>query len=287
MVAQLLLGKQVSDGIEKSLKEIVQTKTALGHRAPHLAVILIGDNSASQIYVSRKKKVCEKLGITASLYSLPGHINQKNLLKLIKQLNQDNSVDGILIQMPLPAHINQQMVIEQINPHKDVDGFHPYNLGRLAQGHPTIRRPCTPYGIMQLLQHYSINLSGKHAVVLGASNIVGRPMAFELLLAKSTVTVCHSQTTDLVYHVRGADILISATGKKNIVDPTWIKFGAVVIDVGIHRLKDQSICGDLDTQAMMQIASFVTPVPGGVGPMTVATLMSNIVHTCYENIISN
>jgi methylenetetrahydrofolate dehydrogenase (NADP+)/methenyltetrahydrofolate cyclohydrolase len=276
MPAEWLSGKLLSDQIQDKLQKIIKTSTLQGHRAPKLTVILVGEDPASKIYVNHKIKACEKTGILSELTVLDKTVTENDLLSLIHQLNVDSQTDGILVQMPLPSHISKEKIIEAIDPAKDVDGFHPTNLGKLAQGHPFLRS-CTPFGIIKLLNHYDINLKGIHAVILGASTIVGRPLLLELINAGSTVTICNSKTKDLAQHVKNADLLISATGKRGLVQSEWIKTQAVIVDVGIHRLENNQICGDLDSDNMLEKASFITPVPGGVGPMTVAVLLENTV----------
>jgi len=274
MPAQWLSGKLLSDQIQDDLQKSIHETLMQGHRAPKLTVILIGDDAASQIYVNHKIKACERTGILSELKRFDSLISEKDLLSIIHQLNQDENTDGILVQMPLPSHISKEKIIENIDPAKDVDGFHPFNLGKLAQGHPLLRS-CTPFGIIKLLKHYNINLRGIHAVILGSSTIVGRPLMLELLNAGSTVTLCNSKTLNLAAHVKNADLVISATGKRGVVESDWIKTGAVIVDVGIHRLDNNKICGDLDTESLIDKVSFMTPVPGGVGPMTVAVLLEN------------
>lgn len=274
MTAQLIDGKTISAALLDRVAEGVQTRLDQGLRAPALAVILVGNNPASEIYVRNKKRSCEKVGIRSLSYDLPASTTQEALLQLVATLNQDPEVDGILVQLPLPEHINPETIIETIDPKKDVDGFHPYNVGRLALKMPLLR-PCTPRGVMIMLEHAGIEVKGKHAVVIGASNIVGRPMALELLLARATVTICHSATADLAAEVRRADIVVAGVGRPFFVKGDWIKPGAVVIDVGINRLEDGKVVGDVDFAAAQTVASAITPVPGGVGLMTVATLLQN------------
>ena len=274
MAAQLIDGKAVAETLINRVREGVDARVAAGKRAPALAVILVGDDPASGIYVKNKKRSCEKAGIRSLAYDLPGSTSQEALLAIIDQLNTDSSIDGILVQLPLPKQIDPQQVIERISPTKDVDGFHPYNVGRLATKMPLLR-PCTPRGVMTLLEEYGIDPKGKNVVIVGASNIVGRPQALEMLLARATVTVCHSATADLAAEVARADIVVAGVGIPKFVKGEWLKPGAVVIDVGINRLDDGSICGDVDFAAALETASFITPVPGGVGPMTVATLLQN------------
>ncbi|MCP9759580.1 bifunctional methylenetetrahydrofolate dehydrogenase/methenyltetrahydrofolate cyclohydrolase FolD [Aquitalea sp. S1-19] len=274
MSAQLIDGKAVAETLITQVREGVDARLAAGKRAPALAVILIGDDPASGVYVRNKKRSCEKAGIRSLAWDLPASTTQDELLAIIDQLNADDSVDGILVQLPLPKHIEPQAVIERIDPKKDVDGFHPYNMGRLAIKMPLLR-PCTPRGVMTLLESYGIDPKGKKAVIVGASNIVGRPQALEMLLARATVTVCHSATADLAAEVAAADIVVAAVGKPNFVKGEWIKPGAVVIDVGINRLENGSLCGDVEFDSARERAAFITPVPGGVGPMTIATLLQN------------
>lgn len=274
MPASLIDGKTISALRRNELKQRVQHHVEQGQRAPGLAVVLIGDDPASVIYVSNKRKACEEVGITSHSYDLPAETTQDELIHLINELNQSDKIDGILIQLPLPKHINERTIIEQIKPEKDVDGFHPYNLGRLAQRNPFLR-PCTPLGIMNLLHHYDLNVKRKHAVVIGASNIVGRPMSLELLLAGATVTICHKFTQELQKFVEIADFLIVATGKIDIIDSDWLKEHQVVVDVGMHRLPDGSIRGDVDFKSAVKKVAWITPVPGGVGPMTIVSLLEN------------
>lgn len=282
MSAQLIDGKAVAEKLIGRVSEGVQARVAAGKRAPALAVILVGDNPASSIYVRNKKRSCEKAGVRSVAYDLPGSTSQDELLAIIDQLNADATIDGILVQLPLPKQIDPQAVIERIDPKKDVDGFHPYNVGRLAIKMPLLR-PCTPRGVMTLLEEYGIDPKGKKAVIVGASNIVGRPQALEMLLARATVTVCHSATADLAKEVADADIVVAAVGIPNFVKGKWIKPGAVVIDVGINRLDDGSICGDVEFAVARERAGFITPVPGGVGPMTVATLLQNTLDSANLN----
>jgi methylenetetrahydrofolate dehydrogenase (NADP+)/methenyltetrahydrofolate cyclohydrolase len=274
MAAQLLNGKQLAETLRQELKHKIEKHIAADHPAPGLAVILVGSDPASKIYVNSKRQACKQVGIISRDYDLPANATQAELLALINQLNLDPQTNGILLQLPLPAGIDANLLLESIHPNKDVDGFHPYNLGRLAQRRPALR-PCTPYGIMQLLQTAQVHFHGLHAVVVGASNIVGRPMALELLIAGCTVTVCHRFTRDLAHHVAEADILVSAIGKTNIIKSEWIKPGAIVIDVGMNRAADGTLTGDLEFSTAYERASWITPVPGGVGPMTVTALLQN------------
>ncbi|MCD5362909.1 bifunctional methylenetetrahydrofolate dehydrogenase/methenyltetrahydrofolate cyclohydrolase FolD [Chromobacterium aquaticum] len=274
MAAQRIDGKAVAEKLIAKVGEGVQARVAAGKRAPALAVILVGEDPASAVYVGSKKRSCEKAGIRSLAYDLPAGTSQQELLDIIDRLNADAEVDGILVQLPLPKQIDPQAVIERIDPKKDVDGFHPYNMGRLAIKMPLLR-PCTPRGVMTLLEEYGIDPKGKKAVIVGASNIVGRPQALEMLLARATVTVCHSATADLAAEVAAADIVVAAVGIPNFVKGEWIKPGAVVIDVGINRLDSGKLCGDVEFATAAERAGFITPVPGGVGPMTVATLLQN------------
>ncbi|HAU1067774.1 TPA: bifunctional methylenetetrahydrofolate dehydrogenase/methenyltetrahydrofolate cyclohydrolase FolD [Legionella pneumophila] len=274
MPASLIDGREISALRRNELKQRVQYHVEQGQRAPGLAVVLIGNDPASLIYVSNKRKACEDVGITSHSYDLPAETTQEELIQLINELNQSDKIDGILIQLPLPKHINERTIIEHIKPEKDVDGFHPYNLGRLAQRNPFLR-PCTPLGIMNLLHHYDLNVKRKHAVVIGASNIVGRPMSLELLLAGATVTICHKFTQQLQKFVEIADFLIVATGKMDVIATDWLREHQVVIDVGMHRLPDGSIRGDIDFKKAVEKVAWITPVPGGVGPMTIVTLLEN------------
>ncbi|CCD05331.1 TPA: bifunctional methylenetetrahydrofolate dehydrogenase/methenyltetrahydrofolate cyclohydrolase FolD [Legionella pneumophila] len=274
MPAALIDGREISALRRTELKQRVQYHVEQGQRAPGLAVVLIGNDPASVIYVSNKRKACEEVGITSHSYDLPAETTQEKLIELINELNQSDKIDGILIQLPLPKHINERTIIEHIKPEKDVDGFHPYNLGRLAQRNPFLR-PCTPLGIMNLLHHYELNVKRKHAVVIGASNIVGRPMSLELLLAGATVTICHKFTQQLQKFVEIADFLIVATGKMDVIATDWLREHQVVIDVGMHRLPDGSIRGDIDFKKAVEKVAWITPVPGGVGPMTIVTLLEN------------
>jgi methylenetetrahydrofolate dehydrogenase (NADP+)/methenyltetrahydrofolate cyclohydrolase len=274
MSARILDGKAIAETLLQDIKQAVAARVATGKAPPGLAVILVGDNPASALYVRNKRRSCEIAGVLDMAHDLPGDTTQAGLLSLIDRLNDDPTVDGILVQLPLPGHIDPNTVIERIRPDKDVDGFHPYNLGRLAQGRPTLR-PCTPYGVTRLLAKTGEALRGREAVVVGASNIVGRPMALELLMAGCTVTVCHSATRDLPAHVGRAEVLVVAVGRPELVKGDWIRDGALVIDVGINRLPDGKVVGDVEFAAARERAAWITPVPGGVGPMTVATLLQN------------
>ncbi len=274
MAAQLIDGKAIAQGVRAEVRRSVEGLLARGGRRPGLAVVMVGDNAASAVYVRNKRKACEECGIASFAYDLPHSSSQLELLERIDALNADDSVDGILVQLPVPEHIRQDAIVERIDPRKDVDGFHPYNVGRLAERNPLIR-PCTPYGVIRMLDHIGVSVKGKHAVVVGASNIVGRPMSLELLLMGATTTVAHRFTTDLESHVRQAEVLIVAAGKPGLIKGDWIRPGAVVVDVGMNRRDDGTLCGDVEFEAASQRASWITPVPGGVGPMTVAMLMRN------------
>jgi bifunctional protein folD len=277
MTAQLIDGKKISQERLQLVSAAVAKRLESGLRAPCLAVVLVGDNPASAVYVRNKKSACQKCGIRSLSYELPASTSQEDLLKLIDELNGNAEVDGILVQLPLPEGLDSQAVLERIHPDKDVDGFHPYNVGRLVVKMP-LMRPCTPKGVMTLLEAYGIDPKGKKVVVVGASNIVGRPQALELLLARATVTICHSATENLDKEVGAADIVVVGVGIPNFVKGEWIKPGAVVIDVGINRLEDGSLCGDVEFDVAKERAGMITPVPGGVGPMTIATLLENTLH---------
>ncbi len=274
MSAKILDGKALAHSIRQTIKKRVEERKSTGQRAPGLAVILVGDDPASEIYVRNKRKACDEVGFVSRSFDLPASTSEAELLALIRDLNADQAIDGILVQSPLPAHIDEETVIETIQTDKDVDGFHPYNIGRLAVRKPVLRS-CTPKGVMRLLETTGIDLHGKEAVIVGASNIVGRPMALELLLAGATVTVTHRFTRDLEAHVRRAEVLVVAVGKPGIVRGEWIRPGAIVIDVGINRLPEGRLVGDVDFDAASQRAAAITPVPGGVGPMTIAMLLEN------------
>lgn len=282
MSTTIISGAAISKQVKVSVAEQIAAHVAQGNRQPVLAVILLGSDPASQIYVNSKRKSCSEIGIESKHYDLPTETSEVELIAIIEQLNQDDSVDGILVQLPLPKQIDATKITEAILPSKDVDGFHPYNVGRLCQKIPTLRS-CTPYGVMKLLESTGVELAGLHAVVVGASNIVGRPMAMELLLAGCTVTVTHSRTKDLAYHVGQADIVVAGVGKPNFIKGEWIKDGTIVIDVGINRV-DGKLVGDVEYATAEPKASFITPVPGGVGPMTVAMLMQNTLQAYEEHL---
>ena len=274
MTAQIIDGKAIARDLLNNIKSKIDSRIAASKRAPCLAVVLVGADPASAIYVRNKRKACEKIGIRSISHNLPASTSEADLFALIDSLNGDPSVDGILVQSPLPPQIRDEAIIERISVHKDVDGFHPYNIGRLTVRQPTLRS-CTPFGVIKMLQACNIDLMGLDAVIVGVSNHVGRPMALELLLAGCTITSCHRHTKDLSHKVKSADLVVVAAGKAGLVQGDWIKKGAIVVDIGINRLSDGTICGDVDFNAAKQHASYITPVPGGVGPMTVATLMEN------------
>ena len=281
MTASLIDGKAIAKQLRDSVKEKVNLRISHGQRVPGLAVILVGCDPASQVYVNSKRKACEEVGFVSRSYDLPITASEQQLLALVNELNNDNSIDGILVQLPLPAGLNSDLIIEHINPLKDVDGFHPSNVGKLVLRQPGLR-PCTPKGIMTLLESTGVDLKGLDALVIGASNIVGRPMGLELLLAKCTVTTTHRFTQDLEGKVRNADIIVVAVGKPGFIPGEWIKAGAIVIDVGINRLDNGKLVGDVAFDVAKERASFITPVPGGVGPMTVASLIENTLIACQQ-----
>ncbi|EGQ7638974.1 bifunctional methylenetetrahydrofolate dehydrogenase/methenyltetrahydrofolate cyclohydrolase FolD [Vibrio cholerae] len=281
MTAQNIDGTLISQTVRSEVAARVKARVQAGLRAPGLAVVLVGEDPASQVYVGSKRRACEEVGFVSKSFDLPATASEEALLSLVEELNNDPQIDGILVQLPLPAGMDTTKVLESIHPEKDVDGFHPYNVGRLAQRIPK-QRSCTPKGIITLLERYNIPLRGKHAVIVGASNIVGRPMTLELLLAGCTTTTCHRFTQDLEGHIRQADILVVAVGKPNFIPGAWIKEGAVVVDVGINRLDTGKLVGDVEYDVARTRASFITPVPGGVGPMTVASLIENTMMACEQ-----
>ncbi|MCC7326348.1 MAG: bifunctional methylenetetrahydrofolate dehydrogenase/methenyltetrahydrofolate cyclohydrolase FolD [Burkholderiales bacterium] len=274
MSATIIDGRAVAQRVTEEVRIEVAEHVAAGHTAPGLAVVHVGDDAASQIYVRNKRRTTEAAGMRSFAFDLPASASEAQLLALIDRLNADPAVNAILVQLPLPKQIDAEHVIERIDPKKDVDGFHPYNVGRLVLKMPVLR-PCTPWGCMRLLRETGVDLVGKHAVVIGQSNIVGRPMAMELLMARCTVTICHSATRDLPGLVRQADIVVAGIGKPKFVQGAWLQPGAIVIDVGINRLPDGKLCGDVDFDSAIEVAGWITPVPGGVGPMTIATLLAN------------
>ena len=277
MTATTIDGKTIAKSLTDNIAEQVRVRTGQGLRAPGLAVILIGDDPASKVYVGKKRKDCERVGFLSVSHDLPATTSESTLLSLIDNLNDDPTIDGILVQLPLPEHINTDLVIERIRPDKDVDGFHPYNIGRLVQRIPLLR-PCTPKGVMTLLESTGEPIRGKNAVIVGASNIVGRPMTMELLLAGCTTTTAHRFTQNLDEVVARADILVVGVGKPGLIKGEWIKPGAIVIDIGINRMDDGRLVGDIEFDTASQRAGWITPVPGGVGPMTVATLLENTLY---------
>jgi len=285
MFAHILNGKILADSVHQELITRVQQHKRQGRRAPALAVILVGDDPPSTLYIAHKHEACQKVGVASHDYRLDTATTELQLLNLIEKLNQDPTIDGILVQLPLPVHIATATVREAIHFQKDVDGFHPYNMGRLAQKNPLLRS-CTPAGIMQLVATTGKDIRGLHAVVVGDSNIVGRPMLLELLMAQCTVTICHHLTQNLADFVATADILVSAVGKPKLIKGEWIKAGAIVVDVGINRLADGTLIGDIEFDEASQKAGFITPVPGGVGPMTIATLLQNTL-SAYETLHLN
>lgn len=277
MTANKLDGLATSKEIRASIKSRVEERVKHGQRAPGLAVVLVGDDPASRVYVSKKRDACTEVGFISKAFDMPSSTSQQELLSVIDQLNNDGQIDGILVQLPLPEHLDSDAIIDAIHPDKDVDGFHPYNMGRLALRSPLLR-PCTPKGIMTLIEKTGIDPKGLNAVIVGASNIVGRPMALELLLAGCTVTSCHRFTKNLKEHVNNADLVVVAVGKEGFLDGDWIKPGAIVIDVGINRCDDGKLRGDVQFAKAAEKAAWITPVPGGVGPMTVASLLENTLH---------
>jgi len=282
MTAQIIDGKAIAEEVRNQVRLNIKKRLNNNQRAPGLAVILVGLDPASQVYVKKKREACDEAGLISKSYDLDENTQQETLLDLIDELNNDNTIDGILVQLPLPEHIDDTLVLEAIHPDKDVDGFHPYNIGRLVQRIPTLR-PCTPHGVIHMLETIGEVFKGRHAVIVGASNIVGRPMSMELLLAGATVTTTHRFTTDLPSYVADADILVVAVGKRGIVKGEWVKPGSTVIDVGINRLPNGKLTGDVDYEAAAKRAAWITPVPGGVGPMTVAMLLRNTLQAAEKN----
>lgn len=278
-MAVLINGSELAKKIRKELSQKVKKEKL----SPNLAVILCGDDEASKVYVRIKSKACEEVGIQFEEYHLKKETNQDELCSLIDKLNCDDRIDGILLQYPLPKGLNYREAADKIVSEKDVDGFNPYNVGRLTIGEPNFI-PCTPYGIMKMFEEYKIELSGKKAVIVGRSNIVGKPMAQCLLNASATVTICHSKTKDLKEELKDADIVIAAVGKEGIIKADMLKEGVVVIDVGMNRNKEGKLCGDVDFEKAKEVASYITPVPGGVGPMTVAMLMNNVIKAYTDKI---
>ncbi|MBX9866346.1 MAG: bifunctional methylenetetrahydrofolate dehydrogenase/methenyltetrahydrofolate cyclohydrolase FolD [Burkholderiales bacterium] len=280
MNEKILCGKTLSQQILDTVSDEVENLRVNNQRQPALAVVLVGSDPASQVYVRNKKNACEKVAVKSLEYILPAETNQAELVNLIQQLNADESVDGILVQLPLPAHLDSKLIIDSILPNKDVDGFHRYNMGSLALKDPNIC-PCTPHGVMYMLDSINLEYHGKHAVILGTSNIVGRPMALELINRGATVTMCNSKTCNVVELIGAADIVIAAIGRPNFVQGAWLKPGCIAIDVGINRLDTGKLCGDIEFTSAFERAQYITPVPGGVGPMTIAMLLKNTLH-CYK-----
>ncbi|MBY0379773.1 MAG: bifunctional methylenetetrahydrofolate dehydrogenase/methenyltetrahydrofolate cyclohydrolase FolD [Burkholderiales bacterium] len=280
-MSKILDGKALSNKILHQIKQDIVGLKQTGKREPSLAVILVGNNPASQIYVNNKKNACLFVGINSVEHRLPETTNETQLLELIHKLNNNNSIDGILVQLPLPKHLNSKLVIDSIKFDKDVDGFHRYNIGSLTLNNPTIC-PCTPHGVISLLDSVEFSYSGKYAVIIGASNIVGRPMALELLNRGATVTVCNSKTPDVSQFTKIADLIVIAIGSPKYLKKEWVKPGVVVVDVGINRLADNTLCGDADYENLYNLAGYITPVPGGVGPMTIAILIQNTL-LCYKH----
>jgi methylenetetrahydrofolate dehydrogenase (NADP+)/methenyltetrahydrofolate cyclohydrolase len=281
MSAKIIDGKRIAEEFRREVRAGTDALERSAGRRPGLAVVMVGDNAASAVYVRNKRRACEETGIVSVAHDLAASTSEAELLALIDRLNADPAIDGILVQLPLPSHVASVAVLERIDPAKDVDGFHPYNVGRLAQRMP-IQRPCTPYGIMLMLEREGLEVRGRNAVIVGQSNIVGRPMALELLMKAATITVCHSQTRDLERHVGEAEILVAAIGKPQFVPGAWIRPGSVVIDVGINRLPDGKLVGDVQYAEAASRAGWITPVPGGVGPMTIATLMKNTLESAQR-----
>lgn len=282
-MAEIISGKEVSAKVKEELKAEIQGLKEKYGLIPGLTVVLVGEDPASKVYVRNKGKASEEVGINSVQHTLPATTTEEELLKLVAELNASKDVHGILVQLPLPKHINEEKVLESISPSKDVDGFHPYNVGRLMIGNPVLQ-PCTPFGVMRLLESTGIDIAGKDAVIIGRSNIVGKPMAMMLLKRSATVTICHSKTADLEAKIKAADIIVAAIGRANFVKGEWVKEGAVVIDVGINRLPDGKLVGDVDYESVSKKASFITPVPGGVGPMTIAMLLKNTVEAAKASI---
>ena len=280
-MANIINGKEISAQIRAEIFEKVKEYNARTGKLPGLAVVIVGENPASQVYVRNKKKACEQVGFNSWVYEMPENTTQEELNTLIDKLNNDDNVHGILVQLPLPKHLDEEQVILRIKPEKDVDAFHPYNVGRITIGNPKFL-PCTPAGIMELLHRSNIEISGKECVVIGRSNIVGKPMALLLLSENGTVTVCHSKTRDLKEVCKRADILVVAIGKADFVTADMVKEGAVVIDVGMNRNAEGKLTGDVDFESVSRVASYITPVPGGVGPMTITMLLQNTLRAAED-----
>ncbi|MGE7182959.1 bifunctional methylenetetrahydrofolate dehydrogenase/methenyltetrahydrofolate cyclohydrolase FolD [Peribacillus sp. NPDC006672] len=285
MSAQIINGKEIAESVRQELsKEVQQLREK--NIVPGLAVILVGDNQASQTYVRNKQKACEDLGMHSVLIKKPAELSQEELIQSIDELNQDDSIHGILVQLPLPGHIQEKAIIEAISPEKDVDGFHPINIGRMMTGQDAFL-PCTPYGVMVMLEYIDYDLEGKHVVIVGRSNIVGKPAGQMFLNANATVTYCHSKTKDLAYYTKQADVVVAAVGKRDTITSEHIKEGAVVIDVGMNRNEEGKLCGDVAFDEVKSKASFITPVPKGVGPMTITMLMKNTVKSAQKALEQN
>jgi methylenetetrahydrofolate dehydrogenase (NADP+)/methenyltetrahydrofolate cyclohydrolase len=276
-VEKIIDGKAIAAQMRQGIAEDVTVLKAAG-TIPGLAVVLVGEDPASRVYVSMKEKACEQTGIYSAEHKLSVETTEAELLALIDELNGDGRIDGILVQLPLPAHIDESKVLEAISPKKDVDGFHPYNVGRLVTGKPLFQ-PCTPYGVMKMLEYAGVKLSGKNVVVVGRSNIVGKPLALMCLAQNATVTICHSRTVDLPDQVRRADVVIAAIGRPEMIKGDWLKEGAVVIDVGVNRVGEKKLVGDVEFASALPRVSAITPVPGGVGPMTITMLLYNTVES--------
>ncbi|MCM3674166.1 bifunctional methylenetetrahydrofolate dehydrogenase/methenyltetrahydrofolate cyclohydrolase FolD [Peribacillus simplex] len=285
MSAQIINGKEIAESVKQEIsKEVQQLREK--NVVPGLAVILVGDNQASQTYVRNKQKACEDLGMHSVLIKKPAELSQEELIQSIAELNQDDSIHGILVQLPLPGHIQEKAIIEAISPEKDVDGFHPINIGRMMTGQDTFL-PCTPYGVMVMLEYIDYDLEGKHVVIVGRSNIVGKPAGQLFLNANATVTYCHSRTKDLAYYTKQADVVVAAVGKRDTITSDHIKEGAVVIDVGMNRNDEGKLCGDVAFDEVKNKASYITPVPKGVGPMTITMLMKNTVKSAQKALEQN
>ncbi|USK73371.1 bifunctional methylenetetrahydrofolate dehydrogenase/methenyltetrahydrofolate cyclohydrolase FolD [Peribacillus frigoritolerans] len=280
MSAQIINGKEIAESVRQEIsKEVQQLREK--NIVPGLAVILVGDNQASQTYVRHKQKACEDLGMHSVLIKKPAELSQEELIQSIAELNQDDSIHGILVQLPLPGHIQEKAIIEAISPEKDVDGFHPINIGRMMTGQDAFL-PCTPYGVMVMLEYIDYDLEGKHVVIVGRSNIVGKPAGQLFLNANATVTYCHSRTKDLAYYTKQADVVVAAVGKRDTITSDHIKEGAIVIDVGMNRNDEGKLCGDVAFDEVKNKASYITPVPKGVGPMTITMLMKNTVKSAQK-----
>ncbi|MFS0601882.1 bifunctional methylenetetrahydrofolate dehydrogenase/methenyltetrahydrofolate cyclohydrolase FolD [Peribacillus frigoritolerans] len=285
MSAQIINGKEIAESVRQEIsKEVQQLREK--NVVPGLAVILVGDNQASQTYVRHKQKACEDLGMHSVLIKKPADLSQEELIQSIAELNQDDSIHGILVQLPLPGHIQEKAIIEAISPEKDVDGFHPINIGRMMTGQDAFL-PCTPYGVMVMLEYIDYDLEGKHVVIVGRSNIVGKPAGQLFLNANATVTYCHSRTKDLAYYTKQADVVVAAVGKRDTITSDHIKEGAIVIDVGMNRDDEGKLCGDVAFDEVKNKASYITPVPKGVGPMTITMLMKNTVKSAQKVLESN